>query len=111
MTRTMLVLCLLCACADDPEPLTWGTASGEVAVAYCDAVDECGFGVSATCAEHAAWHLCVPDATCDTVLGAGAREATDICVDAMGAATDEECKLMFYGITPVPCEPFWGYRP
>lgn len=111
MKGLLVALALLGACADDPEPLTWGNLALQLGTSYCGAAAGCGFTVPGECAEHVQWHLCEPNQSCGVVLPEEAQIAMDICDDTFRNLGPELCVPLLYGLVPPECEPVFGFDP
>jgi hypothetical protein len=122
LLTTLIAVTVVTACGGGTQPYTWGDASEEVARVYCEGVEACGFAVDVElCVEHAAWHLCVPDGTCDDEVDAdAAAEAIGECAAAVeqgaedfAAGTDQRiCTVVFFGGLPSPeCDAVWPLDP
>lgn len=120
-----LSLLFLACCGNNKAP-TWGEAVEEFSVGYCHAINACGWIANehdgAICEEHTAWHLCAPDGTCDLESTPEQREALDACMTALadpvftwdretGQLSPECLQLVFWGILPAECGPFFDSFP
>lgn len=112
MTRAFTIAAALAfGCSDDPQPLTWGDATLQMATAYCAAGADCGFNVRSACADHVRWHACEPDRSCNVELPAEAQVAVDACVVALDQPDATACGLLYYGFLPAECDLFFEFDP
>lgn len=118
----VMLFVLSTACADDPDPYTWGDVSEELASTYCEGADACTFEVDVDlCTEHTAWHLCEADRSCDAEVDADvALDALEVCraaVEAGAAAFAEPggdadvCNGILFGYLPPECNPVFDLKP
>lgn len=108
--RGAAFLVVLAACAD---PLTWGEVSTDLASAYCDARETCGYPVDGPiCREHTRWHLCEPQRTCDDVVDWAALDALWTCTEALEGLDEIGCDfLVFYQALPRACYGLFVFDP
>ncbi len=103
--KNLLMIAVLSIACGGPEPDTWGNASEDIVVAYCDALGACyewDEGAVTTCIKHTAFHLCEIDDTCDVEISEERRTDVDACVLDM---PDQNCFLLAWGALPVSCDP------
>jgi hypothetical protein len=123
MRYLAILLTCMFACGDNEQPpYTWGDATQEVGLAFCSAIQECGYSYTPeqleVCAEHSSYHMCKFDGTCEVSLPDGAEESVAECVAAFGNIPEEQldlnCFLLsYYGVFPSPleCSPFFDLNP
>lgn len=101
---------LLLACGS--EPYTFGQSYYEVSGAWCYRSNVCGYNDDIPiCWEHAYFHGCKVDHTCDDALPDEAKDLTVACVDAVLV---QDCGATLYdGALPEECYPLeklWSSR-
>lgn len=122
MRHLIATLLLLATCGGNDDPYTWGDASDEIALAYCEGLDACTFEVDVDlCVDHTAWHLCEADRSCDAqVDGDAFALALEECRAAVDAGAVEfaeaggdatVCNAILFGSLPHACDPLFEFRP
>lgn len=87
---------------------TWGDASEEFAVAYCEAAEACGYNIDVElCVEHTRWHLCEAERDCNVEVAFDeVPAALAACIEAFGELDEDGCFLLSWGVVPAECGEF-----
>lgn len=86
LVAVFLIACaiLLLGCSDSSKPYTFGDSYYDVAGAWCYRSNVCGYNDDIpVCWEHAYFHGCKVDHSCDDVLPDAAIAETEACVEAL----------------------------
>jgi len=109
----MIVFFFACAGGSSgPAPYTWGDASDELAVSYCDAHVRCGWSSDwERCRSHNVHHLCELDDVCAIELEPGAEDIVAECSAALNDIDDShECVDLLY-VLPDSCYELLELKP